>query len=30
MMILDGETHLSARPRAFTTGVKWAFAGDSE
>ena len=24
LMILDGETHLSARPRAFTTGVKWA------
>jgi predicted alpha/beta superfamily hydrolase len=27
MAILNGETHLSARPRAFTTGMKWVFAG---
>lgn len=27
MLVLDGETHLSARPRALTTGMKWIFAG---
>ena len=27
MVVLDGETHLSSRPRAFTTGAKWVFSG---
>ena len=26
LVILDGETHMSAWPRAFTTGMKWVFA----
>ncbi len=26
LAILEGETHLSARPRAFTTGMKWVFS----
>jgi len=30
MMVLDGETHLSARPRAFNSGMRWLFAGDAE
>ncbi len=30
LVILDGETHFSARPRAFATGMKWVFAGDGE
>jgi len=30
MMVLDGETHLSARPRAFNNGMRWLFAGDAE
>jgi formylglycine-generating enzyme required for sulfatase activity len=29
-MILDGETHLSARPRAFNNGLRWIFAGETE
>lgn len=29
-MILDGETHLSARPRAFNSGLRWVFATESE
>ena len=23
----DGETHMSARPRAFTSGLRWLFSG---
>jgi predicted alpha/beta superfamily hydrolase len=30
MMVLDGETHLSARPRAFTTGMKSVFSDDGD
>jgi len=30
MAVLDNETHLSARPRAFNNGVRWLFAGDTE
>jgi predicted alpha/beta superfamily hydrolase len=30
MMILDGETHLSARPRAFTSGIRWISATENE
>jgi len=30
MAILDNETHLSVRPRAFNNGVRWLFAGNSE
>jgi hypothetical protein len=26
--VLDGETHLSARPRAFSTGMRWVFSGN--
>jgi hypothetical protein len=26
LLILDGETHMSVWPRAFTTGMKWVFA----
>ena len=29
-MILDGETHLSARPRAFNSGLRWVFAAEGE
>lgn len=28
--ILGGETHLSARPRAFNNGMRWLFAGGAE
>jgi len=28
MMILDGETHLSVRPRAFNNGIRWLSAVD--
>ena len=28
LAVLEGESHLSARPRAFTTGMKWVFAGE--
>lgn len=28
LAVLNGETHLSARPRAFTTGMKRVFAGE--
>ena len=27
--VLDNETHLSARPRAFTNGLKWLFAANT-
>ena len=30
LAILDGETHMSARPRAFTSGIRWVFAGEGE
>jgi len=30
MMVLDNETHLSARPRAFNNGMRWLFAGEGE
>ena len=29
-MILDGETHLSARPRAFSSGLRWVYATEGE
>ena len=30
MAILDNETHLSVRPRAFNNGLRWLFAGGGE
>ena len=30
MSILDNETHLSVRPRAFNNGLRWLFAGGGE
>jgi hypothetical protein len=30
MAVLDNETHLSARPRAFNNGMRWIFAAEAE
>jgi predicted alpha/beta superfamily hydrolase len=30
MAVLDNETHLSARPRAFTNGLRWIFGASGE
>ena len=30
MAILDNETHLSVRPRAFNNGLRWLFATGGE
>jgi hypothetical protein len=28
LAVLDGESHVSAQPRSFTTGLRWVFAAD--
>ena len=30
LAVLDNETHLSARPRAFNNGLRWVFGGQGE